>query len=253
MTEALTMVRAYSTTWYEPIMKMPPRLNEACTGTYLMLRAIDEVEDHPVLPPAQRAALLRQISIALQTQRGSDHFDALMAEQRELLPDVTRGLARWAALIPQDIAARVYEAIAAMADRMAEWVLRDFRITSRLDLDRYTYAVGGASVLVFSDLSCWYDGAASHRSHGIALGRFLQAVNILVDRDEDAERGVDFLPTGWRLPQMFGYVHDQEGEAAAYVDALAPGPAKEFFTDPHRRAQKALRHLEARAGEPEDG
>ncbi|MGW7081437.1 squalene/phytoene synthase family protein [Streptomyces sp. NPDC054866] len=234
------MVRKHSTTWCEPIMSMPPGLNEACTGTYLMLRAIDEIEDHPRLPATDRAALLQQVSAALQTQAGPGHFDVLMDEHRHALPDVTRYLQQWAALIPPDIAPRVAEAIAAMADRMADWVSRDFRINSRADLDQYTYAVGSATVLIFCDLWSWYDGTASHRTHGVAFGRFLQAVNILLGREEDAERGVNFLPAGWDLQQMIDYARVQEADAAAYVNALGSGPAWTFFSGPLERAQDAL-------------
>ncbi|MFE6483771.1 squalene/phytoene synthase family protein [Streptomyces sp. NPDC057757] len=241
------MARAHSTTWYGPIKSMPPRLNEACTGTYLMLRAIDEIEDHPSLPAAERASLLRQVSIALQTQRDARHFATFLGEHPGNLPDVTRDLPKWIALIPPDIAPRVCEAIATMADRMADWVLTDFRIRNRDDLDRYTYAVGSATVLIFCDLWSWYDGARSHRTHGIAFGRFLQAVNMLIDRDEDAERGIDFLPAGWDLSQMIAYAHDQVADAASYIDALEPGPARDFFAGPQLRAQKALRSLDALA------
>ncbi|MFD0069253.1 squalene/phytoene synthase family protein [Streptomyces sp. NPDC059944] len=242
--QAHAVARAHSTTWYDPIKSMPPRLNEACTGTYLMLRAIDEIEDHPTLPTAERVTLLRNVSVALQTQVDARHFATLMADHREALPDVTLSLLKWAALIPSDVAPRVCEAIATMADRMADWVLKEFRIESREDLDRYTYAVGSATVLIFSDLWSWYDGAPSHRTHGISFGRFLQAVNILVDRDEDADRGVDFLPAGWEARQMIDYAHDQEGGAAAYVNTLNPGPAHDFFSGPLLRAKEALRKID---------
>ncbi|MFJ8937326.1 squalene/phytoene synthase family protein [Streptomyces sp. NPDC102365] len=245
LSKAHAMTRVHSTTWYDPIKSMPPRLNEACTGTYLMLRAIDEIEDHPTLPAADRATLLRQISVALQTQRDASHFDTIMGDNYGNLPDVTRDLPQWAALIPRDVAPRVCEAIAAMADRMAEWVLKEFRIHSRDDLDCYTYAVGSATVLIFCDLWSWYDGAPSDRSHGIAFGRYLQAVNMLVDREEDAEHGVDFLPAGWKVRQMIEYAHDQEAGAVAYINTLSPGPARDFFTGPLLRAQKALRSVEA--------
>ncbi|MGC5567255.1 squalene/phytoene synthase family protein [Streptomyces sp. FR-108] len=248
LSEAHAVVRAHSTTWYEPIKSMPPRLNEACTGTYLMLRAIDEIEDHRTLLAADRATLLRNVSISLQTQQDTDPFGVLMGEHGGTLPDVTHGLPQWTALIPSDIAPRVCEAIAAMADRMADWVLKDFHIDNRKDLDRYTYAVGSATVLIFCDLWSWYDGTRSHRTHGIAFGRFLQAVNILIDRDEDAQRGVDFLPTNWHLGQMITYAHDQVNDAASYVEALAPGPARDFFTGPYRRARKALQHLSHSTG-----
>ncbi|MBE9499945.1 squalene/phytoene synthase family protein [Streptomyces sp. GKU 257-1] len=130
-----------------------------------------------------------------------------------------------------------------MADRMADWVLKDFRIHNRADLDRYTYAVGSATVLLFCDLWSWYDGAHSQRTHGIAFGRLLQAVNILLDREEDAERGIDFLPTDWDLSQMIAYAQQQACDAGHYIDTLRPGPATDFFAGPHIRAQTALQRL----------
>jgi hypothetical protein len=98
----------------------------------------------------------------------------------------------WTVLAPVEIAPRICETTAAMADRMADWVTTGWHVRTEADLDRYTFAVAGAVGLLFSDLWAWHDGTTTHRAHALAFGRGLQAVNVLRNRAEDVARGADF-------------------------------------------------------------
>ncbi|KAB7846858.1 squalene/phytoene synthase family protein [Streptomyces mobaraensis] len=236
------MVRAYSTTWYEPVTSMPRGLNEATTSAYLCMRAIDEIEDHPRLDDVTKARLLRCISHILQTDFTRSDVEAAYRGQDDVLPEVTLRLGEWTALAPREIAPRVLETFAVMADRMAEWVESGFAIHTERDLSRYTYAVSGTLVLLLSDLWAWYDGTRTHRTHGIGYGRALQAANILIDRGEDLERGVDFWPDDWQQADMLDYVRTQSGLADAYLDALPPGPARTFCGPALKRYYHAISH-----------
>ena len=68
------------------------------------------------------------------------------------LPEVTIRIGEWALLAPETIAPRIWDATAAMADRMAHWASSNWKIHTEADLDRYTFGVAGAVGLLHSYL-----------------------------------------------------------------------------------------------------
>ncbi len=238
--EAHEIVRAYSTTWYVPVVSMPVGLNEATTCAYLCMRAIDEVEDHPRLAARTKVGLLRAVSRLLQARSCQAEMARVFADYTTVLPDVTVRLGEWVSLAPADIRPRVVDTFSVMAERMAGWVEAGFVVRDETDLDRYTYAVAGTLVLMLSDLWAWHDGTRSDRTHGVGYGRALQAVNILVDRDDDSGRGVDFWPDAWTRVDMVAYAERELVVADAYLAALPDGPARAFCAAPLARAHRAL-------------
>lgn len=160
------------------------------------MRAIDEIEDHPEIDNATKAKLLRSISLTLQA--GVDGFavEAFFTGfngYENTLEEVTLRIREWLLLAPETIAPRIWDATAAMSDRMAYWAERNWEIYTESDLDRYTFGVAGAVGLLLSDLWTWYDGTQTNRTQAIGFGRGLQAVNILRNHTEDLRRGVDFF------------------------------------------------------------
>ncbi|MGI8423158.1 MAG: squalene/phytoene synthase family protein, partial [Chloroflexota bacterium] len=162
---------------------------------------------------------------------------------RNRLAEVTLRIGEWALLAPPDVAPRVWDATAAMADRMAGWADSGWRVESEVDLDRYTFGVAGAVGLLLSDLWAWYDGTQTDRSLAVGFGRGLQAVNILRNHVEDRERGVDFFPTGWTAAQMQHYARRNLDLAEAYTRSLPGGPALEFCTVPLTLAKATMAAL----------
>ncbi|MFE2729011.1 squalene/phytoene synthase family protein [Kitasatospora sp. NPDC059327] len=237
--DAHAMLRTYSTTWYEPVMAMPPGLNEATSCAYLLMRGIDEIEDHPALDGLTKARLLERVAGIWQSRYTAADFTAAFRGHEATLPEVTLRLAQWSALAPPQIGPRVVETFIAMAERMADWARHDFTVRTQADLDRYTYAVSGTLVLLLSDLWAWHDGTRADRTHAIGYGRALQAANILIDRDEDTGRGVDFWPHTWQADDMTRYVGTELALADAYLAALPPGPARTFCAEPLNRAHLA--------------
>lgn len=229
--DALAILQATSRTFLIPISRLPEGLQEAVASGYLCMRAIDEVEDHPDLDNATKARLLRNMSLGLQGfphDCSVEHWAKGMESAVNLLPEVSLRLADWAKLAPPDIAPRIWDATAGMADRMAHWAEQDWAVHTETDLDRYTFSVAGAVGLLLSDLWGWYDGTQTNRSEALGFGRGLQAVNILRNHKEDLQRGADFYPDGWSDAQMQEYARRNLILADAYTDALNPGPAKEF-------------------------
>lgn len=233
--DALEVLEETSRTFYIPISRLPLGLQEAVTSAYLCMRAIDQIEDHPTLDNPSKAKLLRAISLKLQAGVdgfASDDFSDGFSLHRELLQEVTIRIGEWAQLASGTIAPRIWDATAAMADRMAYWAENNWNIQTESDLDRYTFGVAGAVGLLLSDLWTWYDGTPTNRTEAIGFGRGLQAVNILRNRMEDLERGVDLFPKGWSPQDMQAYARRNLALADAYTNALPVGPALNFCQIP---------------------
>ena len=243
--DALRVLLETSRTFILPIRALPPGLQEAIASAYLCLRAIDEIEDHPRLEGETKIALLLQASRELQAATSvasfpADAFLAAFALHSHRLPEVTRRLADWACLAPAVIAPRIWEAVAAMAERMATWVAEGWQVRTEADLDRYTYGVAGAAGVLLCDLWAWAGGEQLQRSAAIQFGRGLQAVNILRNRTEDLGRGVDFFPTGWTQEQMHDYARSRLKEAEGYASTLPAAPFEALMHIPLALAKATL-------------
>jgi farnesyl-diphosphate farnesyltransferase len=244
--DALQILQETSRTFYIPISILPSGLQEAVTSAYLCMRAIDEIEDHPELDNTAKSAILRSISLTLQAGVDGfavDAFSPGFAGYENILPEVSLRVREWSILAPESIAPRIWDATAAMADRMAFWAEKNWQIDTESDLDRYTFGVAGAVGLLLSDLWTWYDGTQTNRTQAIAFGRGLQSVNILRNHDEDLNRGVDFFPTGWSAAKLHEYAQRNLALADAYTSSLPPGPALQFCQIPLALAHGTLEAL----------
>ncbi|MEH2135243.1 phytoene/squalene synthase family protein [Nostoc sp.] len=241
--DALQILQETSRTFYIPINLLPPGLQEAVASAYLCMRAIDEIEDHPGLDNATKAKLLRTISLTLQAGVDGFEVDAFFegfSGYENTLEEVTLRIREWSLLAPETIAPRIWDATAAMADRMASWAEINWKIYTESDLDRYTFGVAGAVGLLLSDLWTWYDGTQTNRTQAIGFGRGLQAVNILRNHTEDLGRGVDFFPEGWSAAKMQEYARRNLALAEAYTKDLPTGPALDFCQIPLTLANGTL-------------
>ena len=242
---ALLVLEETSRTFYLPIQRLPKGLQEAVAAGYLCMRAIDEIEDHPKLEPAAKAKLLEGICQLLQAQTSIEDFDharftKLFAPYEDQLPEVTLRLSEWSCHAPPFIAPRVWEATSAMAGRMREWVLNGFQVSTRADLDRYTYGVAGAVGLLLCDLWAWFEHLQIHRSLAIQFGRALQSVNILRNRKEDLKRGVDFYPENWTDQDMQDYARNNLRQFDEYMQQLAATTFADFVNIPRALAYATL-------------
>ncbi len=248
LNSALDLLKTTSRTFFIPISLLPAGLQEAVTSAYLCMRAIDQIEDHPHLDNALKAELLRSISLDLQTGHQGYTFDGLtqvLGHYQADLEEVSLRLGEWALLAPESIAPRIWDATAAMADRMAYWAETNWRVDTEADLDCYTFSVAGAVGLLLSDLWSWHDNTRTNRMQAIGFGRGLQSVNILRNAHEDGERGVDFFPNGWTTADMHDYARRNLALADLYTKSLPHGPAKNFCRIPLALAQGTLTALSA--------
>jgi farnesyl-diphosphate farnesyltransferase len=241
---ALETLKQTSRTFYIPIARLPDKLQDAVASAYLCMRAIDEIEDTPNLDNQTKAYLLRSISLRLQEITDIEAYQRIggdLTAYEAVLPEVSLSIGEWASLAPESIAPRIWDATAAMADRMAYWAEQNWSITTEADLDRYTFSVAGAVGLLLSDLWAWYDGTVTNRQYAIAFGRGLQAVNIVRNQGEDSLRGVSFVPDAWTNIDVQDYARRQLKQANLYIEALPKNsPALDFCQIPYILAKGTL-------------
>jgi len=244
--DALAILKQTSRTFFIPISRLPLGLQEAVSAAYLCMRAIDEIEDSPDLPDDVKIRLLHAVSLALQASAEGEKFERLsltLRTEQNPLPEVTLRIGEWARLAPTAIAPRIWDATAAMSDRMAYWVSRNWEINTEDDLNAYTFSVAGAVGFLLSDLWAWHDGTQTNRLQALGFGRGLQAVNILRNHQEDLKRGVDFYPDDWTNAQMQAYARKNLALADAYTLALPRGPVLDFCQIPLTLAHATLNVL----------
>lgn len=247
--DILRVLKQTSRTFYIPISRLPQRLQDTIGSAYLCMRAIDEIEDHPSLDNKTKAFLLHRLSWALQAFVASDHtkndqVDMLFASYRQILPEVTLRICDWLACIPTSIAPRVWDATIAMADRMAFWVENNWQILSEDDLNSYTFSVAGSVGLMICDIWVWFSSVQIDRQAAIHLGRGLQAVNILRNRGEDVDRGVDFFPAGWQEKQMHAYARRNLALAKSGIASTSRDAFRGLVEIPLALAEATLDALE---------
>lgn len=240
------MLKLTSRTFYIPIKLLKPKLRKTVGAAYLCMRAIDEIEDHETLTKETKIHLLRKTAELLRSENGFDRdaYESLVQPYEEL-PEVTHRLADWVAVCPQEITGRVLESTSTMADGMAKWVEKDFQVTTKEELDEYTYYVAGLVGVMLSDIWKWYDGTETDYDLAVGYGRGLQAVNMLRNQEEDAERGVDFLPDAWTRDDLFDYAWGNLRKADEYMKDLKTKNIILFCRIPLELAKKTLRAMDA--------
>ncbi|MEH7178057.1 phytoene/squalene synthase family protein [Neobacillus vireti] len=234
------MLKETSRTFFIPISLLPSGLQEAVASAYLCMRAIDEIEDHHQLPLETKHNLLHSISDILKKPFTNKEVMALFHPYDTLLPEVTLRLGDWINLCPPTIVEKMLDATSTMAKGMGDWALKEWVIHTEEDLNEYTFYVAGLVGVMLSDIWKWYDDVETDKELAVAFGRGLQSVNILRNRAEDFERGVNFFPDGWELEDMFKYARRNLELADVYMEDIKPGPILNFCKIPIALAHGTL-------------
>lgn len=243
--EAMTILKATSRTFYIPITFLEKELKTTVGMAYLCMRAIDEIEDHEDIDIEIKAQLLdKTADLLLQSPFDSVAYTQAIEDYSEILPEVTTRLADWLELTPEGIRAQVAASTSEMASGMAKWARKNWICKTREDLDDYTYYVAGLVGTMLSDIWRWGAGVETDRELAIGYGRGLQAVNILRNQDEDAERGVSFMPEGWTRDDLFAYASENLAKADAYNASIEKRTILMFCKIPLALAHKTLEAMQ---------
>ncbi|RLL42011.1 phytoene/squalene synthase family protein [Oceanobacillus piezotolerans] len=243
--DAMRVLKNTSRTFFIPISLLNPTLKMTVGSAYLCMRAIDEIEDHETLESETKQHLLRAIRDLLKAPFNEEAYHQLVKPFASDLPEVTLRLGDWLQVCPPGILEKVKESTSIMAGGMAKWVERDFLVESKEDLDEYTYYVAGLVGVMLSDIWEWYDDTKTDRDLAIGYGRGLQAVNMLRNQHEDAERGVSFLPKDWTRDDLFAYAKGNLQKADQYLESIETKNIIHFCKIPLALAKQTLLSLES--------
>ena len=244
--EAMDMLRETSRTFFIPISLLSEGVQEAVASGYLCMRAIDEIEDHEGLPKEEKSKLLVTVSQLIENKDLASidkQLNIVFEPYRATLPPVTLRLADWLKICPKPIAEKIFHSTAVMGKGMAKWVEKEWKIETKADLDEYTYYVAGLVGEMLSDIWDWHDNIETDKGLAIAFGRGLQSVNILRNRSEDLERGVDFFPNGREVEDMFTYAEENLAKADQYLENMKKGEILHFCKIPLALAHGTLQSL----------
>lgn len=239
--DAMRVLKETSRTFYIPITFLKADLKYSVASVYLVLRAIDEIEDHEDISNETKFDLLMQLSELFKRPFIEEEYLEIIAPIKEQLPEVSIRLYEWIQVCPDGSRSLMMETASEMAFGMAKWANKNWQIHTKEDLDDYTYYVAGCVGVYLSKLWNWSYGQETNEKLAIGFGRGLQAVNILRNQKEDREeRGVSFTPDGWTREQLFAYADENLAEANAYIETLNERSTVLFCRLPLAFAHKSL-------------
>ncbi|WP_235793248.1 squalene/phytoene synthase family protein [Virgibacillus salidurans] len=242
--DAMRVLKLTSRTFYIPIKLLKPTLKETVGSAYLCMRAVDEIEDHEQLDSETKQHLLRTTSELLKTEFDKEAYRQLTKPYESLLPEVTLRLGDWIDFCPRGFVEKMKESTSVMADGMADWVEKDWRIKTKADLDDYTYYVAGLVGVMLSDVWQWHENIETDRELATGYGRGLQAVNILRNQGEDAERGVRFVPDNWNREDLFAYASNNLKQGDRYIESINNKNVVVFSKIPLELAKRTLKTMQ---------
>ncbi|MCG7339514.1 squalene/phytoene synthase family protein [Staphylococcus sp. ACRSN] len=242
--DAMRVLKETSRTFYIPITFLDKEIKYTVASAYLVMRAIDEIEDHETIDNDLKYSLLMQVSELLKQPFDEAKYFQILEPVHNDMPEVTRRLGDWLQACPEKTLNVVMESSSEMAFGMAKWAKANWNIHTREDLDDYTYYVAGLVGVMLSDI--WYICAdvKTDRDLAIGYGRGLQAVNILRNEDEDLkERGVSFVPDDWTRDDLFEYAEENLAKADEYMKDINKKTILLFCRLPLALAHKSLKAM----------
>lgn len=242
--EAMRVLKETSRTFYIPITFLKSDLKHSVASAYLVMRAIDEIEDHELIPNDTKYELLMQVSELFKQPFTEEAYLRIIEPVKEQLPEVSLRLYDWVQACPEGSRPMMMEISSEMAFGMAKWAKKNWQVQTKEDLDDYTYYVAGVVGVYLSKLWHWSYGQETDLDLAIGFGRGLQAVNILRNQKEDSEeRGVSFVPDGWSRDDLFAYAEDNLKKADAYIATLSEKSTVMFCRLPLEFAHKSLKAM----------
>jgi len=204
------MLRAVSRTFAVSIERLPPKLREAVTISYLLLRVSDYLEDNEVMVTQDKVELLRLWVRALNGEMPLITFTKEIAHLDPSDPEVY--LAQHASQLlealhqfPQEIQEIITRHVIQSSLGMARWQEHGPIVNTEEEMDDYMHEVAGRVGYLLTDLFGWYKPAILNKEALMQplarhFGLALQTVNIIRGLRKDYERGWVFVPRTFYEP-----------------------------------------------------
>src|SRR5690554_6319940 len=171
--DAMRVLKETSRTFYIPITFLKKDLKTAVANAYLIMRALDEIEDNESeqVTIDIKHAILMEVSELLKAEEfDNERYLALLEPYKQFMPEVTLRMKDWIDLVPTGAKKIVNDAASEMAFGMAKWAKANWQVHTREDLDEYTYYVAGLVGVMLSDLWEWDSGVKTDRELAIGYG-----------------------------------------------------------------------------------
>lgn len=196
------LLKLTSRSFASVIMELHPELRNAVAIFYLVLRALDTVEDDMTIDSKIKIPLLREFDTKLELEEWSFDGNSPTEKDRDVLVDFTAILKEFHKLKPE-YQKVIKEITHKMGNGMADYILdENFNLNglqSVKDYDLYCHYVAGlvgdglTQLLVlanFSSKDLYEENVHLYED----MGLFLQKTNIIRDYAEDLEDGRSFWP-----------------------------------------------------------
>ncbi|CDK28655.1 unnamed protein product [Kuraishia capsulata CBS 1993] len=195
------LLKLTSRSFVAVILELNPELRQVITVFYLVLRALDTVEDDMTLSPEVKIPLLREFDSKLNTKDWTFTGSGPNEKDREVLVDFDEILTQYHLLKPvyQDV---IKDITHKMGNGMADYIVDEQFNLNGLetikDYDLYCHYVAGlvgegltklTTAAGFSDKKLLDKMELSE-----SMGLFLQKTNIIRDYKEDLDDGRSFWP-----------------------------------------------------------
>lgn len=224
------LLRDVSRSFYLSISWLPAEMRSGVAVAYLLARATDSVADSGEAPLSRRLLALQQMAEVIAAESGEPHEKLYQLLREGFTPEKPAEailLARFGEAVsalralPLSQATLVRDVLATIIQGQL-WDLTFFeerlQVLSDEQTRLYTYNVAGCVGRFWTRLGVcalgrqFCDPAQSEAMEeaGVRYGCGLQLVNILRDRDEDAQRGRSYLcsdPQQW-FDRAERYLHD---------------------------------------------
>ncbi|MEQ1602573.1 MAG: squalene/phytoene synthase family protein [Methylophilaceae bacterium] len=205
------VLKGTSRSFYLSLRFLPKATRSQTALAYLLARAADSLADAPSLPAKIRLNALHQFRQALEENNGQAPVfsAAIMAapdnpREQELLQQLPLIFTPYAALSTQDrhlLRAVLRTLTGGMVDDLQRFPSGELHaLSTRAELDAYTYAVAGCVGEFWTRIHAAHLPALkdldieTNIERGVRLGKGLQLVNVLRDLPRDLAGGRCYLP-----------------------------------------------------------
>jgi len=221
----IDLLPGVSRTFAMTIPVLPEELRSPVACSYLLCRIADNIEDHPDLSDRTKEKLFAQFLDGLHGEAEEDFHNEWPEGAGKTLAEKYPVILLAYRSFPEEQQGVIETCVKEMVSGMRSIILhrpperKEHVCQTREELQEYCHYVAGIVGIMLSQIFSDFLGSEPDKekekaAHQFGLG--LQLTNILQDRNEDALRGISFLPPG-KIEPIFQQAlnHLEEGHEYA--------------------------------------